>query len=122
MYRLARQQKGRVSAEYPALEVKMACLRRDIGDYENTTTKKILSPYPDDRIAVTDCRKLASSGFGERPPPLPGELDPPVVAGPALVSFPVSFVYVRTRSARTTRDGEPTSGTLLDYAEPWPAD
>jgi hypothetical protein len=114
MDRLARQQKGRVSAEYPvpllaelrtvrggiyahagkrrypasrnecdlalgalpdwAIEVKMARLRRDNGDYENTTTKKIMSPCPDDRSAVTDCRKLASSGFGERPP-LPGELD-----------------------------------------------
>ena len=49
-----------------AIEVKMARLRRDNGDYEDTTTKKILSPYPDDRSAVTDCRKLASSGFGER--------------------------------------------------------
>ena len=42
----------------------MARLRRDNGDYEDTTTKKILSPYPDDRSAVTDCRKLASTGFG----------------------------------------------------------
>ena len=49
-----------------AIEVKVARLRRDNGDYEDTTTKKILSPYPDDRSAVTDCRKLASSGFGER--------------------------------------------------------
>ena len=49
-----------------AIEVKMARLRRDNGGYEDTTTKKILSPYPDDRSAVTDCRKLASSGFGER--------------------------------------------------------
>lgn len=49
-----------------AIEVKMVRLRRDNGDYEDTTTKKILSPYPDDRSAVTDCRKLASSGFGER--------------------------------------------------------
>jgi hypothetical protein len=86
MDRLARQQKGRVSAEYPvpllaelrtvrggiyahagkrrypasrnecdlalgelpdwAIEVKMARLRRDNGDYENTTTRKILSPCP----------------------------------------------------------------------------
>src|SRR5215470_6680733 len=44
----------------------MARLRRDNGDYEDTTTKKILSPYPDDRSAVTDCRKLASTGFGDR--------------------------------------------------------
>jgi len=49
-----------------AIEVKMARLRRDNGDYEDTTTKKILSPYADDRSAVTDCRKLASSGLGER--------------------------------------------------------
>lgn len=49
-----------------AIEVKMARLRRDNGDYEDTTTKKILSPYPDDRSAVTDCRKLANSEFGER--------------------------------------------------------
>ena len=49
-----------------AVEVKMARLRRDNGGYEDTTTKKILSPYPDDRSAVTDCRKLASSGFCER--------------------------------------------------------
>ena len=39
---------------------------RDNGNYEDTTTKKILSPYPDDRSAVTDCRKLASSGFAGR--------------------------------------------------------
>ena len=49
-----------------AIEVKMARLRRDNGGYEDTTTKKILSPYPDDRSAVTDCRKLASSGFSKR--------------------------------------------------------
>jgi hypothetical protein len=49
-----------------AIEVKMARLRRDNGGYEDTTTKKILSPYPDDRSAVTDCRKLAGSGFGKR--------------------------------------------------------
>jgi hypothetical protein len=49
-----------------AIEVKMARLRRDNGTYEDTTAKKILSPYPDDRSAVTDCRKLARSGFGKR--------------------------------------------------------
>src|SRR5215468_5311867 len=49
-----------------AIEVKMARLGRDNGTYEDTTTKKILSPYPDDRSAVTDCRKLAGSGFAGR--------------------------------------------------------
>jgi hypothetical protein len=124
MDRLARQQKGRVSAEYPvpllaelrtvrggiyahagkrrypasrnecdlalgelpdwAIEVKMARLRRDNGGYENTTTKKILSPCPDDRRTVTDCRKLASSGFGERPP-LPGSTSSLSRAHPSLI-------------------------------------
>jgi hypothetical protein len=49
-----------------AIEVKMARLGRDNGTYEDTTTKKILSPYPDDRSAVTDCRKLANSDFAGR--------------------------------------------------------
>lgn len=44
----------------------MARLGRDNGTYEDTTTKKILSPYPDDHSAVTDCRKLASSSFAGR--------------------------------------------------------
>jgi hypothetical protein len=110
MDRLARQQKSRVSAEYPApllaelrtvrggiyahagkrrypasrnecglalgelpdwaIEVKMAHLRRDNGDHENTTTKKILSPYPDDRSAVIDCRnwRAVASASGRRCP------------------------------------------------------
>jgi hypothetical protein len=46
-----------------AIEVKLARVMRDNGDYEATAIKKILSPYPDDRSAVTDCLKLTSSGF-----------------------------------------------------------
>lgn len=67
-YPAGRNECDLVVGELPdwAIEVKMARLRRDNGDYEDTTAKKILSPYPDDRSAVTDCRKLASSGFGER--------------------------------------------------------
>ena len=34
----------------------------------------------------------------------------------ALVSFLVSFVYVRNRSARTTEDRQPRSRTLLTFA------
>jgi hypothetical protein len=41
-------------------------LGRDNGTYEDAAIKKILSPYPDDRSAITDCRKLASSGFEGR--------------------------------------------------------
>jgi len=43
-------------------------------------------------------------------------------AGQALVSFLVSFAYVRKRSARTTEDGQPRSQTVPTYAGPSRAD
>jgi hypothetical protein len=46
-----------------AIEVKLARLGRDNGMYEDTAIKKTLSPYADDRSAVTDIAKLAGSGF-----------------------------------------------------------
>jgi hypothetical protein len=49
-----------------AIEVKLARVGRDNGTYEDTAVKKILSPYEDDRSAVTDCEKLAKSGFACR--------------------------------------------------------
>jgi hypothetical protein len=49
-----------------AIEVKLARLGRDNGTYEDTAIKKILSPYPEDRSAVTDCAKLLQSGFTGR--------------------------------------------------------
>jgi hypothetical protein len=49
-----------------AIEVKLARVGRDNGTYEDAAIKKILSPYPDDRSAVTDCVKLAQSGFAGR--------------------------------------------------------
>jgi hypothetical protein len=49
-----------------AIEVKLARLGRDNGTYEDAAIKKILSPYSEDRSAVTDCNKLASSGFAGR--------------------------------------------------------
>ena len=49
-----------------AVEIKLARLGRDNGTYEDAAIKKILSPYPEDRSAVTDCQKLASSGFSGR--------------------------------------------------------
>jgi hypothetical protein len=49
-----------------AIEVKLARLGRDNGTYEDAAIKKILSPYPEDRSAVTDCVKLARSGFAGR--------------------------------------------------------
>jgi len=49
-----------------AIEVKLARLGRDNGTYEDAAIKKILSPYPEDRSAITDCQKLAGSGFAGR--------------------------------------------------------
>ena len=49
-----------------AIEVKLARVGRDNGTYEDTAVKKILSPYPDDRSAVTDCVKLSESEFACR--------------------------------------------------------
>jgi hypothetical protein len=49
-----------------AIEVKLARLGRDNGTYEDAAIKKILSPYPEDRSAVTDCQKLAESDFAGR--------------------------------------------------------
>jgi len=46
-----------------AIEVKLARLGRDNGTYEDAAIKKILSPYVDDRSAVTDIAKLAGSRF-----------------------------------------------------------
>lgn len=49
-----------------AIEVKLARVGRDNGTYEDAAIKKILSPYADDRSAVTDCVKLTQSGFPGR--------------------------------------------------------
>lgn len=49
-----------------AIEVKLARVGRDNGTYEDAAVKKILSPYEDDRSAVTDCEKLAKSDFACR--------------------------------------------------------
>jgi hypothetical protein len=39
-----------------AIEVKLARLGRDNGTYVDAAIKKILSPCPEDRSAVTDCK------------------------------------------------------------------
>ena len=38
-----------------AIEIKLARLSRDNGAYEDAAIKKIPSPYPEVRSAVTDC-------------------------------------------------------------------
>jgi hypothetical protein len=46
--------------------VKLARVGRYNGTYKVAAIKKILSPYADDRSAVTDCVKIARSGFAGR--------------------------------------------------------
>jgi len=46
-----------------AVEIKMARLRGDNGQPDDTALKDILSPYASDRSALTDCVKLAASSF-----------------------------------------------------------
>jgi len=49
-----------------ALEIKMLRLMRDNGKPNDNMLIHILSPYPADRSALTDCSKLLASGLGER--------------------------------------------------------
>ena len=49
-----------------ALEIKMLRLMGDNGKPNDNMLMHILSPYPADRSALTDCRKLLSSGLGNR--------------------------------------------------------
>lgn len=46
-----------------AIEVKMARFRGDNGKPDDTALKDLISPYEDDHSALTDCVKLARSGF-----------------------------------------------------------
>jgi hypothetical protein len=48
------------------VEAKLFRPIRNNGDPEPTMVGNILSPYPKDQSAVTDCQKLASSGFPQR--------------------------------------------------------
>ena len=49
-----------------ALEIKMLRLMGDNGKPNDNMLMHILSPYPADRSALTDCRKLLSSGLGRK--------------------------------------------------------
>lgn len=49
-----------------AIEVKMARFRGDNGKPDDTAIKDILSPWPTDRSALTDCSKLVQSKFASR--------------------------------------------------------
>jgi len=100
-----------------AIEVKMARLRRDNGDYEDTTTKKILSPYPDDRSAVTDCRKLAGSGFGEQRAILIYGFEDP--ARPIMWLIGIRTHRGKNRHPRAARDGT-SQGLGAPGVRSWP--
>jgi len=49
-----------------ALEVKPVRFLRSNGDLEDTTIKRLPSPYDEDGSALSDCRKLAASKLGVR--------------------------------------------------------
>src|SRR5262249_5190596 len=49
-----------------AIEVKMARFYGDNGKPDDTAIKDLLSPYESDRSALSDCLKLARSGFSCR--------------------------------------------------------
>lgn len=49
-----------------AIEVKMARFFGDNGKPADATVTHILSPYPADHSALTDCEKLVSSSLGKR--------------------------------------------------------
>jgi len=49
-----------------AIEVKMARFSGDNGKPDDTSVKDIVSPYENDRSAVTDCKKLCVAGFPGR--------------------------------------------------------
>lgn len=49
-----------------AIEVKMLRMLGDNGKPNDNMLLHLLSPYPKHRSAVTDCKKLATSGFSQR--------------------------------------------------------
>lgn len=52
--------------EYWAIEVKMARFKGDNGRPADETLMHLISPYEEDRSALTDCVKLTKSGFAGR--------------------------------------------------------
>jgi hypothetical protein len=65
-YPLAPRQKADIWIGEPlewVIEVKMARFVGDNGRPDDMAIKDLLSPYPADRSAVTDCKKLAESAF-----------------------------------------------------------
>lgn len=81
-----------------AVEIKMLRLMGDNGKPNDNMLMHILSPYPNDRSALTDCRKLVESGlvgrkavliYGFDYPKLP--MDPAIEAFELLASHSVNL-------------------------------
>jgi hypothetical protein len=79
-----------------ALEIKSVRFLRSNGDLEDTTIKRLLSPYDDDGSALSDCRKLAAFPLGVRKAVLlygfdyPGRgKKPPRFLDPAITAFEI---------------------------------
>ena len=71
-----------------AVEVKMLRLMGDNGKPNDNMLMHILSPYPNDRSALTDCRKLLDSGLNGRKAVLIYGFDyPSLPMDPAIEAF-----------------------------------
>jgi hypothetical protein len=93
-----------------AIEVKMARLRGDNGKPDDTAIKDILSPYGRDRSALTDCLKLAGSGFPSR---LAGLIYGFDYDDQSLEPLIDAFETLASRPVRLGQRFEATTGTLI---------
>lgn len=91
-----------------AVEVKMLRLMGDNGKPNDNMLMHILSPYPKDRSALTDCPKLLDSGFPGRKAVLIYGFDyPSLHMDPAIEAFEVlasRLVKLGARSVATYSD------------------
>jgi hypothetical protein len=85
-----------------AVEIKMLRLMGDNGKPNDNMLMHILSPYSNDRSALTDCRKLVDSGLDGRKAIVIYEFDYPALPmDPAIEAFEVLAARWVTLSTRT---------------------
>jgi len=91
-----------------AVEIKMLRLMGDNGKPNDNMLMHILSPYPKDRSALTDCRKLVDSGLdGRKAIVIYGFDYPGLPMDPAIEAFEVlaaRWVTVGTRAVHAYSD------------------
>jgi hypothetical protein len=96
-----------------AIEVKHARLYRNNGEREPCEFQHLISPYADDRSALTDCEKLAQSQFtGDKAVLIYGFDYPDRPVAPLIDAFEV---LARTRVHLGCRHSAPFSGLVHPY-------